>query len=92
MAYGTWLAYGVASPVQEHFGGPLVTFPGTETKVYIALIAFLANLLVAVVLTFVLRAMNVDEGVDQTHPQDFHADLGDAGVDRELRPDTAAHA
>ncbi|GAA4373251.1 monocarboxylate uptake permease MctP [Nocardioides caricicola] len=92
MAYGTWLAYGVSSPVQEHFGGPLVNFPGTETKVYIALIAFLANLLVCVVLTFVFRAMSLDEGVDQTHPQDFHADMGDAGVDRELSPETAPHA
>src|SRR3954466_2543684 len=50
MAWGTWLAYGVASPTQQHFGGPLVAFPGTDTKVYIALVAFLANLLVAVVL------------------------------------------
>ena len=42
-------------------------FPGTETtKVYIALLAFLANLVVAVVLTVVFRAMKVDEGVDQT--------------------------
>lgn len=92
MAWGTWLAYGVASPVQEHFGGPLVNFPGTETKVYIALLAFLLNLLVAVVLTVVLRALKVDEGVDQTRPQDYHADAGDAGVERELHPDAPAHA
>ncbi|WP_296605896.1 monocarboxylate uptake permease MctP [Nocardioides sp.] len=86
MAWGTWLAYGVASPQQDHFGGPLVNFPGTETKVYIALIAFLANLLVAVVLTVVFRAMRLDEGVDQTRPQDYHADAGDPGVEAELEP------
>jgi SSS family solute:Na+ symporter len=91
MAYGTWLAYGVASPVQAHFGGPLVNFPGTETKVYIALIAFLLNLLVAVVLTLVFRAMKVDEGVDGTRPQDYHADAGDPGVADELDPNAPAH-
>ncbi|GAA1777827.1 sodium:solute symporter family protein [Nocardioides hankookensis] len=92
MAYGTWLAYGVKSPVQDHFGGPLVNFPGTETKVYIAVVAVLVNLLVAVVLTVVLRAMKVDEGVDQTRPQDFHADAGDPGVEEELHPEAPAHA
>jgi solute:Na+ symporter, SSS family len=92
MAWGTWLAYGVASPVQEHFGGPLVNFPGTETQVYIALLAFLLNLLVAVVLTVVFRAMSIDEGVDQTRPQDYHADAGDAGVEAELDPEARAHA
>jgi SSS family solute:Na+ symporter len=92
MAWGTWLAYGVKSPVQDHFGGPLVNFPGTETKVYIALIAFLLNLLVAVVLTVVFRALKVDEGVDRTRPQDYHADAGDPGVVEELDPEAPAHA
>jgi SSS family solute:Na+ symporter len=92
MAWGTWLAYGVKSPVQDHFGGPLVNFPGTETKVYIALVAFLLNLLVAVVLTFVFRAMNVAEGVDRTRPQDYHADAGDPGVEEELDPGAPVHA
>jgi SSS family solute:Na+ symporter len=92
MAWGTWLAYGVKSPVQDHFGGPLVNFPGTETKVYIALVAFLLNLLVAVVLTVVFRAMKVDEGVDRTRPQDYHADAGDPGVEEELDPGAPVHA
>ncbi|MBA2954971.1 sodium:solute symporter [Nocardioides sp. MAH-18] len=91
MAYGTWLAYGVKSPVQDHFGGPLVNFPFTETKFYIALIAFLANLLVAVLLTFVFRAMNLNEGVDQTRAQDYHVDAGDPGVEAELDPEAPAH-
>src|SRR3954453_5537097 len=51
MAYGTWTAYGVASPTQAHFGGPLATFPGTDTKVYIAATAFLLNLIVTIALT-----------------------------------------
>ncbi|WP_028637810.1 monocarboxylate uptake permease MctP [Nocardioides sp. URHA0032] len=92
MAYGTWLAYGVASPTQDHFGGPLVNFPGTTTKVYIALLAFGLNLLVAVVLTPLLRATGVAAGRDQTTPQDYHADIGDAGVDEELGSGTPVHA
>src|SRR4051812_46834245 len=60
MAYGTWVAYGVASPTQSHFGGPLASFPGTDTKVYIAALAFGVNLIVTIVLTVLFRAMKVD--------------------------------
>jgi SSS family solute:Na+ symporter len=93
-AYGTWLAYGVpvVGDPGSHFGGPLVNFPGTETKVYIALIAFLVNLLVAIVLTVVFRAMKVDEGVDSTRRDDYTADTGDEGVDPDLDPLPTARA
>ena len=70
----------------------MVEFPGTETKVYIALLAFLLNLAVAVVATVVLRALKVDEGVDQTRPQDYHADQGDVGVEESREPGSPAHA
>jgi solute:Na+ symporter, SSS family len=92
MAYGTWAAYGVASPTQAHFGGPLVAFPGTDTKVYIAAIAFLVNLLVTVVLTALLRALRVDPGFDETRADDFTADLGDQDVAPALDPHAASHA
>ncbi len=93
MAYGTWLAYGVpvVGDPGSHFGGPLVMFPGTQTKVYIALVAFLLNLLVSVVLTVVLKAMNVDPGTDETHVDDYLADTGDAGVDPDLDPHQPVH-
>lgn len=84
MVYGTWLAYGVSSPVKAHFGGPLVDFPGTGAKVYIALVALLANLAAVVVLTFVFRTLRLAEGVDQTRAQDYHADAGDPGVEAEV--------
>jgi SSS family solute:Na+ symporter len=80
MVWGTWLAYGVASPTQEHFGGPLMDFPGTDTRVYIGLVALLLNLLVAVVLTVLFRVMKVDGGVDRTRPSDYLVDAGDDGV------------
>src|SRR3954465_737528 len=92
MVYGTWVAYNQASPTQAHFGGPLATFPGTDTKVYIAATAFALNLLVTIVLTVVFRAMKVDPGVDQTTQDDFVADLGDEDVEPELDPHRAAHA
>jgi SSS family solute:Na+ symporter len=94
MAYGTWLAYGVPLPTDpdSHFGGPLVLLPWSDTtKVYIALLALVANLVVTVVLTLVFRAMNVDEGVDQTKDDDYWADLGDEGVEAELDPYAEAH-
>jgi SSS family solute:Na+ symporter len=91
--YGTWLAYGVPLPGKpgSHFGGPLVLFPGTGTKVYIALIAVLANLLVAIVLTVVFRALKVDAGTDQTHADDYVVDAGDEGVQEELDPHAPIH-
>jgi SSS family solute:Na+ symporter len=91
MVYGTWTAYGVASPTQAHFGGPLAEFPGTSTNVYIAGTAFLLNLLVTVVLTVVLRALKVDPGVDQTAEGDYVADVGDPRVEAELDPHRPAH-
>ena len=92
MAYGTWTAYGVASPTQSHFGGPLASFPGTDTKVYIAALAFGLNVIVTILLTVVFRATNVDPGEDQTRWDDVTADVGDEGLAPEIGPHTPAHA
>jgi len=92
MAWGTWLAYGVKSPTQDHFGGPLVNLPWSDTtKVYIAILAFALNLIVAVVLTPILRAAGVADGTDQTQPSDYTADVGDEDVQAELDPEGATH-
>ncbi|HET8666078.1 MAG TPA: sodium:solute symporter family protein [Nocardioides sp.] len=92
MVYGTWVAYDQSSPVQKHFGSPLAKFPFTDTLVYIACTAFIINVLVAVVLTVVLRALKVDPGVDQTSPEDYVADVEDPGVEPALDPHTPSHA
>ena len=42
-------------------------------------------------LTFVFRAMGVDEGVDQTKDDDYWADEGDEGVELELDPLAEPH-
>jgi len=92
MAWGTWLAYGVKSPTQDHFGGPLVNLPWSDTtKVYIAILAFALNLIVAIVLTVVLRAAGVPDGTDQTSPADYTADIGEEGVEAKLDPEAVTH-
>ena len=49
---------------ERHFGSSLAEFPFTDTKVYIALTALLLNLIVAVVITLLMRAANSPSGVD----------------------------
>src|SRR3954451_12738367 len=96
MVYGTITAYNVPAVGKpgSHFGGPLEVIPFTDTKGYIALTAFVINVIVAVVLTFVFRALKVDEGEDQTKPSDCLADAGDRGVQDVLvgEPGTAPRA
>jgi len=86
MIYGTVVAYQTPGAVSKHFGGSVHNFPGTQTGIYIAVTAFLINLLVAVIATFVLRALHAAEGVDRTVADDYVVDLGDTGVQAELNP------
>jgi SSS family solute:Na+ symporter len=89
MVYGTLAAYGVASPTQKHFGGSAKEIPGIGEIGYIGLTAFVLNVVVTVVLTFVLKAVKAPEGTDETVPGDYTADAGDPGVEAELPPATA---
>ncbi|TXC94874.1 sodium:solute symporter family protein [Streptomyces sp. ISID311] len=89
MLYGTLAAYGVASPTQAHFGGSSKEIPGIGEIGYIGLTAFVLNVVVSVVLTVVLKAVNAPEGTDETSPADYTADAGDEGVAVELPPATA---
>ncbi|GAA0644703.1 sodium:solute symporter family protein [Streptomyces thermocarboxydovorans] len=90
MIYGTAAAYGVSSPTQKHFGGSADEIPGIGEIGYIGLTAFVINVLVTVVLTFVFKAVKAPEGNDETQPSDYTADAGDPGVQVELPPATAA--
>ena len=92
MVYGTVAAYNVASPTnpgQKHFGGSNAEIPGIGEMGYIGLTAFVLNVAVTVVLTFVLKALKAPEGVDETKAEDYTADAGDPGVQVELPPATA---
>src|SRR5690606_12861609 len=87
MAWGTIAAYNqpaIGDP-HSHFGGsvaPLEVFGIhiTDHLIYFGLTALVLNLLVATILTFVLRAASVSAGTDDTRPSDYHADAGDPGV------------
>ncbi|MFL6096255.1 MAG: hypothetical protein ACJ71Y_12460, partial [Blastococcus sp.] len=79
---------------REHFGGSSFALSklgfDTKTTVYAGLIAVLVNLVVVVVVTAVLRAMKVAEGVDGTAESDYTAEREDPTV-RDL-PDPLASA
>ncbi len=88
MVYGTWRAYQVANPRAgvDHFGGSLDPIPVIGDLGYIAMTAFVLNLVVAVALTFVLRAVKAPEGTDDTIRGDYFADAGDPRVQKVLEP------
>ncbi|WP_435172979.1 monocarboxylate uptake permease MctP [Actinacidiphila sp. bgisy145] len=93
MAYGTWKAYEQSSPAQAHFGGNSDTIPGIGRIGYIGLTAFVLNLVVAVVLTLVLRAVKAPAGTDETVRADYSAAPGEPGEpELPLAPTTAPSA
>jgi SSS family solute:Na+ symporter len=72
--------------LRAHFGGsawPLshLGFDTTAT-IYVGIVALVANIVVAGVLTPLLRGIGVPDGVDRTDPRDYVADEGDARVKR----------
>ncbi|MBD0694434.1 monocarboxylate uptake permease MctP [Streptomyces sp. CBMA123] len=90
MGYGTWKAYGLASPATKHFGGNAAEIPGIGEIGYIGLTAFALNLIIAVALTLVLRAVKAPDLPDETKPSDYSAEAGDD--ERENAPEpVAAH-
>jgi SSS family solute:Na+ symporter len=100
MATGLLLVYNIPklnpdkTVAREHFGGS--SFPlsklGLDSKsaIYAGFLALLVNLLVAVVVTLILRAMKVADGVDGTAETDYTAEREDPSV-RDL-PDPLASA
>ena len=71
--------------VKEHFGGALFALSDwgidTTRTIYTGLIALIINLLVAAVVTALLRAGNVPYGADATREEDYHAEAGDPEVE-----------
>lgn len=90
MVYGTWQAYGISSAATKHFGGSAAKIPVVGQLGYIGLTAFVLNLVVAVLLTLLLRAMKQPEGVDETSPADYSAEAGDPELTDAPQP-VAAH-
>ncbi|MCW2809030.1 MAG: sodium:solute symporter [Marmoricola sp.] len=83
IVYGTYAAYEIVNPLTgKHFGGSLAEIPGLGDMGYVAMTAFVLNLVVTVVLSFALNAAKVANGSDETAPGDYFADAGDARVER----------
>ena len=88
MVYGTITAYNVINPATKgHFGGSLDMIPTIGKMGYIGMTAFVINLVIAAVLSFVLNAMKVDAGHDETIKGDYFADAGDPRVEKNVGMD-----
>ena len=81
MVYGTVTAYRQINPATgKHFGasvGPIDVIGRSATS---RLTAFVINVIVAAVLTAVLRALKAPAGEDITLTEDYRADQGDPRV------------
>ncbi|MGH3822381.1 MAG: monocarboxylate uptake permease MctP [Pseudonocardiaceae bacterium] len=95
MSWGLVLLYNIPNPAsgKMHFGGSALAldklsilgwqpFPGSPMQIYVGFVALVGNLVVAVLVTIVLRRMRVFNGIDETNPSDY---LQDEGSSR-LRP------
>ncbi|WP_137122778.1 monocarboxylate uptake permease MctP [Segeticoccus rhizosphaerae] len=92
MVYGTVTAYHNINPLTgNHFSSSLATINGIGQMGYIALTAFVINVVVAAVVTVVLRLAKVPAGQDQTVMSDYFVDADDPRVERELGLETPAH-
>jgi SSS family solute:Na+ symporter len=92
MGLGMWMLYEIpnAATKRAHFGSsafplnkwfdPTTLGLDARTTVYVGFVAVLVNLLVAVVVTFILRAAKTPDGVDLTTRDDYFADEGDPRV------------
>jgi SSS family solute:Na+ symporter len=76
MVFGTIAAYRVPTPGTpgSHFGGSTDTVPLIGHTVYIAITAFVINLVISVVLTLLFRALRLPAGSDETQPEHYLAD------------------
>jgi SSS family solute:Na+ symporter len=80
MIWGTIVAYRQPVPgvPGSHFGTSTAVVPVLGHTAYIAVTAFVLNLVVALVLTVVFRALRLRDGADETEPADYSADPVDA--------------
>ena len=90
VVYGTIKAYQVVNPVTgKHFGGSLQAIPIIGDLGYIALTAFVLNVLIVVLGSLLLNALNVPNGRDRTTAGDYYADADDPRVAADLEEDPA---
>jgi solute:Na+ symporter, SSS family len=87
LIWGMIILYGIPNPAvagKSHFGGSALAlgklslfgwhpFGGSTVQIYVGVVALIGNLVVAVVVTLLLRAGRTAEGVDHTRGDDYHA-------------------
>jgi solute:Na+ symporter, SSS family len=99
MAWGMYLLYQIPNPSngKQHFGGSALAldklsffgwapWDGSRVQIYVGFLALILNIVVAVVVTVVLRATGTHEGADRTRPEDYHA----TRVSESTTPDVVA--
>jgi solute:Na+ symporter, SSS family len=90
MAWAVIMLYNIPSPDGKHmhFGGSGLAlgklsvfgwhpFVGSQVQIYPGFVALIANLVIAVVVTLVVRALRVKNGTDTTKAIDYHSDEGE---------------
>ncbi|MFI5896397.1 monocarboxylate uptake permease MctP [Actinoplanes sp. NPDC051513] len=89
MGLALWMLWQIpnAATKRAHFGGsafPLEKFWlfDSPKTIYVGFVAVAVNLVVAVLVTFLLRALKTPEGTDGTTRDDYFADEGDPRVDK----------
>jgi SSS family solute:Na+ symporter len=93
LGWGTIMLYGIPNPAtgRAHFGGSALAlgnlsifgwhpFGDSTVQIYVGFVALVANLLVALVVTLVVRRMNVSNGIDETVGEDYHVDEHTEGL------------
>jgi len=84
---GLYMLYDTANPTtgKEHFGGSSYLFSNfgfdTKVSVYTGILALLANLIVVVGGTILLRALRAPEPPDETRAPDYEVEAGEPGVE-----------
>ncbi|NMO92020.1 monocarboxylate uptake permease MctP [Actinomycetospora sp. TBRC 11914] len=87
LIWGMIILYGIPNPAvagKSHFGGSALAlgklslfgwhpFGGSTVQIYVGVVALIGNLVVAAVVTLLLRAGRTPEGVDHTRGDDYHA-------------------
>src|SRR5215213_6259350 len=84
---GLYMLYDTPNPTtgKEHFGGSSYLFSNfgfdTKVSVYTGILALLANLIVVVGGTILLRALRAPEPSDETRALDYEVEAGEPGVE-----------
>jgi SSS family solute:Na+ symporter len=90
MGLGMWMLSQIPNPAtnHKHFGGsafalskwfdPTSIGLNAKTTIYVGLVAVVANLLTAVIVTLICKALKTPDGVDSTSPDDYTHDPAEA--------------